>query len=101
MVAVTTPRSSATARRRSASGRSTGATAPTPGTRIADTFDKVIFADLKHNATLYAMLAYMASEEEDRLPRDRRTEFPADPDTGEAGSWPECQPARRSWSERR
>ncbi len=65
-----------------------------------DTFDKVIFADLKHNATLYAMLAYMASEEQDRLPRDRRTEFPADPDTGEAGSWPECQPARRSWSER-
>ena len=41
-----------------------------------DTFDKVIFADLKHNATLYAMLAYMASEEEDRLPRDRRTGFP-------------------------
>ena len=66
-----------------------------------DTFDKVIFADLKHNATLYAMLAYMASEEEGRLPRDRRTEFPVNPTTGEAGSWPECQPARREWSQRR
>jgi hypothetical protein len=66
-----------------------------------DTFDKVIFADLQRNATLYAMLAYMASEEEMRLPRDRRTEFPVNPATGEAGSWPECQPARREWSERR
>ncbi len=66
-----------------------------------DTFDKVIFADLQRNATLYAMLAYMASEEEIRLPRDRRTEFPVNPATGEAGSWPECQPARREWSERR
>ena len=66
-----------------------------------DTFDKVVFADLQHNATLYAMLAYMASEEPGRVPRDRRTEFPVNPTTGEAGGWPECQPARREWSGRR
>ncbi len=66
-----------------------------------DTFDKVVFADLQHNATLYAMLAYMASEEPGRVPRDRRTQFPENPTTGEAGGWPECQPARRECSERR
>ena len=66
-----------------------------------DTFDKVVFADLQRNATLYAMLAYMASEEIDRMPRDQRSEFPVDPDTGEARSWPECTPAQRTWSERR
>ncbi len=66
-----------------------------------DTFDKVVFDDLKHNATLYAMLAYMASEEPDRMPRDRRTDFGVDPDTGEARGWPECTPARREWSKRR
>jgi hypothetical protein len=66
-----------------------------------DTFDKVVFSDLTRNATLYAMLAYLASEEPGRVPRDRRTEFPANPTTGEAGRWPDCQPARREWSDRR
>jgi hypothetical protein len=66
-----------------------------------DTFDKVVFSDLTRNATLYAMLAYLASEEPGRVPRDRRTEFPVNPTTGEAGGWPDCQPARREWSERR
>ncbi|MAG70123.1 MAG: M20/M25/M40 family metallo-hydrolase [Vicinamibacterales bacterium] len=66
-----------------------------------DTFDKVVFSDLQHNATLYAMLTYMASEETERVPRDRRTEFPVNATTGEAGGWPECQPARREWSGRR
>ena len=66
-----------------------------------DTFDKVVFSDLTRNATLYAMLAYLASEEPGRVPRDRRTEFPVNPTTGEAGRWPDCQPARREWSERR
>ncbi len=66
-----------------------------------DTYDKVVFADLKNNATLYAMLAYMASEEEARTPRDRRTEFPVNPATGQAGSWPDCTPSRRDWSQRR
>ncbi len=66
-----------------------------------DTFDKVVFADLKHNATLYAMLAYMASEEDTRMPRDRRSEFPVNSVTDEAGAWPECTPSRREWSQRR
>ena len=36
-----------------------------------------------------------------RMPRDGRTEFPVNPTTGEAGSWPECQLSRRERSQRR
>ncbi|MFH1762620.1 MAG: M20/M25/M40 family metallo-hydrolase [Gemmatimonadota bacterium] len=59
-----------------------------------DTFDKVIIDDVTNNAVLTAMLAYMASEEEEMLPRDHRVLGP-NPRTGEPGTWPECrEPAR-------
>jgi Zn-dependent M28 family amino/carboxypeptidase len=35
-----------------------------------DTYDKIVFDDLKNNATLAAMLMYQASEDPDRVPRD-------------------------------
>jgi len=38
-----------------------------------DTYDKISFDDLQRNATLVAMLAYLASEDPQFLPRDRRT----------------------------
>jgi hypothetical protein len=41
-----------------------------------DTYDKLSFDDLAHNATLVAMLAYLASEDPQFMPRDRRTIFP-------------------------
>ena len=41
------------------------------------------------------------TEEEARTPRDRRSVLPLNPATGQPGSWPECQPSRRSWSQRR
>ena len=34
-----------------------------------DTFDKLVFDDLKTNAMLVAMLAYQASEDPERMPR--------------------------------
>ena len=37
-----------------------------------DTFDKIVFDDLKNNATLTAMLVYLASEDPELLPRDQR-----------------------------
>jgi len=61
-----------------------------------DTFDKVVFADLRNNATLAAMLAYMASEDPERVPRDMRV-LPTDPRTGQPAEWPGCRPARRSF----
>lgn len=60
-----------------------------------DTFDKVVFADLRNNATLAAMLAYQASEDPERVPADTRV-LPTDPRTGQPGQWPQCRPPRRS-----
>jgi len=60
-----------------------------------DTFDKIVFDDLKNNATLAAMLAYAASEDPERVPRDRAL-LPIDPRTGEPRQWVRCGAARRS-----
>lgn len=62
-----------------------------------DTFDKIVFDDLKNNATLVAMLAYLASEDPVTVPRERRV-MPNAPGGG-PGVWPPCQPALRSSSE--
>ena len=57
-----------------------------------DTFDKLVFDDLKNNATLTAMLAYLASEDPARVPRDRRV-MPMR--GGQPQPWPTCQDAMR------
>jgi len=62
-----------------------------------DTFDKVVMDEIRNNATLTAMLAYMASEEPDQLPRERRV-MPAGRN-GEATQWPACVAAARSMSQ--
>jgi len=60
-----------------------------------DTFDKIVIDDVVNNATLTAMLTYLASEEDDMLPRDTRTMTGTNPRTGEPVTWPECRaPAR-------
>jgi hypothetical protein len=51
-----------------------------------DTFDKVVFDDLKRNATLTAMLVYLASEDPELI---SRTKLP--------GSWPDCGVAPRTY----
>ncbi|MDP9349522.1 MAG: M20/M25/M40 family metallo-hydrolase, partial [Gemmatimonadota bacterium] len=60
-----------------------------------DTYDKVVFDDLRRNATLIAMLAYLAAEEPERVSRERRTDL-VNTLTGQAGVWPECQQPARS-----
>jgi hypothetical protein len=47
-----------------------------------DTYDKIAFDDLKHNATLAAMLVYLASEDPEFISR-----------TKSPGTWPENWPA--------
>lgn len=61
-----------------------------------DTFDKIVFDDLRGNATLIAMLAYLAAEEPARAPRARRTSFPVNPNTGHPYTWPACREAART-----
>ena len=60
-----------------------------------DTYDKISFDDLRNNATLAAMLAYGASEDPERVPRDRAI-LPIDPRTGEPRAWVRCSTPRRS-----
>ena len=59
-----------------------------------DTYDKLVLDDLKNNATLAAMLAYEASEDPTRVPRDKAV-LPADT-SGRPRTWPTCRPARRA-----
>lgn len=47
-----------------------------------DTFDKVVIDDLKHNATLTAMLAYLAAEDAEFISREKSP-----------GTWPSDWPA--------
>jgi len=61
-----------------------------------DTFDKIVFDDLKNNATMAAMLAYAASEDPERTSRDMST-LPALAN-GQPRAWPSCPQARRSFA---
>ena len=45
-----------------------------------DTFDKIAFDEVRNNARLVAMLAYLASEHPERLSRERAVE-----------EWPSCR----------
>lgn len=78
-----------------------------------DTYDKVVFDDLKANATLTAMLAYLAADDPSTITRERvdlaalaaaaRSQGNG-PGAGRGGriptAWPECQPAPRSTNPR-
>jgi hypothetical protein len=54
-----------------------------------------VFDDLRTNAMLVAMLAYLASEEPERMPRTRA----APPGAGASGTMPACRRPARSWDE--
>ncbi len=54
-----------------------------------DSFDKIIYEDLRDDAVMTAMFAYLASGDPDPMPRDRRA-------MPEGSAWPECRPPTRS-----
>jgi len=68
-----------------------------------DTYDKVVFDDLKYNATLTAMLVYLASEDPTRIPLDRVDLAAQAATAGRGGgggrgfgtTWPQCEKAPR------
>lgn len=55
-----------------------------------DTFDKIVVEEIQRNAVLMAMLAYEASEDPERVGRERR-ELPPGPG-GRVMVWPSCEP---------
>jgi hypothetical protein len=52
-----------------------------------DTYDKIVFDDVRSNAILTAILAYMASEEPELVSREKSV-LPVNPRTGEQREWP-------------
>jgi hypothetical protein len=52
-----------------------------------DTYDKIVFDDVRSNAILAAILVYMACEDPNRTQRDKSI-LPVNQRTGEPGSWP-------------
>ncbi|MEJ0054322.1 MAG: M20/M25/M40 family metallo-hydrolase [Bacteroidota bacterium] len=59
-----------------------------------DTYDKVIFDDVRSNAILAAVLAYQASEDPNKTSRDKSV-LPIDVKTGKPSLWPEQKKAKR------
>jgi hypothetical protein len=62
-----------------------------------DTYDKLALENVRHNATLVAMLAYLASEDPVTTGREQRV-MGINPRTGEQAQWPTCNPPDREWS---
>ena len=60
-----------------------------------DTYDKIVFDDLRQNATTAAMMAYAASEDPTRTARDQAVLIGPN---GQPRRWPACGQARRSFS---
>lgn len=70
-----------------------------------DTFDKVVLDDVRFNATLVAMLAYLAAEDPETITRARATAEQISPRGGPGGqggafAWPTCQQAPRKTNPR-
>ncbi len=52
-----------------------------------DTYDKIVFDDVRNNAILAAIMAYMACEDPATTSREKSV-LPANPETGAPGVWP-------------
>ena len=52
-----------------------------------DTYDKIVFDDVKKNVVIAAIMAYMASEDDNKTSREK-IELPKDAKTGNPGTWP-------------
>jgi carboxypeptidase Q len=59
-----------------------------------DTYDKIVFDEVRSNAILAAILVYMACEEPERTSREKSV-LPINPRTGQPGQWPEQRKATR------
>lgn len=60
-----------------------------------DTYDKIVFDDVRNNALLTAILTYMASEDPEKSSRERAV-LPINPRTGEQRKWPSPRSPNRT-----
>ena len=63
-----------------------------------DTYDKIIFDDVRSNVVLVSILTYLASEEDEFMPRDKVI-LPINPKTGKRAQWPKKRVPNRDGSE--
>lgn len=61
-----------------------------------DTYDKIVFNDLKNNAVLAATMAYLAANDDDRVPRTRSVLPPGG--NGQPRRWAQCRNPPRAWN---
>lgn len=59
-----------------------------------DTYDKIVWDDVKNNVILTTILAYMASEDPEKTSREKAV-LPVNPRTGERARWPNQSKATR------
>ena len=59
-----------------------------------DTYDKIVFDDVRNNAILTAILVYMACEDPTKTSREKSL-MPIDSKTGDRSKWPEQKKATR------
>lgn len=59
-----------------------------------DTYDKIVFDDVRNNVILTAVLTYMASEDPEKASREQ-IKLPANPRTGEPQNWPSIRSPTR------
>lgn len=59
-----------------------------------DTYDKIVFDDVRNNAILTAILVYMACEDDAKTSNEKSV-LPINSRTGEPGKWPEQRPPTR------
>jgi len=60
-----------------------------------DTYDKLVLDNVRQNAILTAMLAYLAANDPATVPREQRI-MPVNPRTGQQGTWPQCRDGART-----
>ncbi len=60
-----------------------------------DTYDKIVFDDVRNNAILTAILTYMASEDPEKSSSEKIV-LPLNKRTGEQGKWPEQRSPERN-----
>ncbi len=61
-----------------------------------DTYDKIVFDDVRNNAILTAVLAYMASEDPQKTSREKATLIGKSRRTGEPLEWPKPRSPKRN-----
>ena len=59
-----------------------------------DTYDKIVFDDVKNNVALIAIMTYMASEDPEKSSNER-IKMPVNPSTGKVAEWPKMQEPTR------